>query len=81
LPNVQREKDALLSKVVDQFDAARLERGLTVADVARVSGVAKSCIVRQRKTLSNPSLETIVAQAMALGGHIEIAFVPNRLAK
>jgi len=75
--NVQCETDRLLVTIWDQFDVARFERGVTIAEMARASGIAKSCLMMQRKTLSNPSLATIVAQAIALGGHIEIAFVPN----
>src|SRR5688500_11465750 len=78
LPEVQRQKDALICAIAEQFDTIRRRRGMTIAALACASGVAKSCIIRQWKALCNPTIETLAALAEALDGRLEIRFVSNR---
>jgi predicted trehalose synthase len=74
---VQRTTDAILVALGTQLDAARRSRGWTVERVGHEARLSKRALVMHRKTQCNPQLGSLVAQALALGGVLEVTFRPG----
>jgi len=66
--------DAVVAALVE----ARKAKGMTAADVARATGIARPNISRlegSAKASPNPTLDTLMAYAQAIGVEIRIAIV------
>ncbi len=59
--------DPLAEKVGSRLRALRLERGLSVSEVARVSGLSKGHLANVERGFAQATVGTLVAAARALG--------------
>jgi DNA-binding phage protein len=70
-----------IDSVVAALVEARKAKGMTAADVARATGMARPNISRlegSAKSAPNPTLDTLMAYAQAIGVEVRIALVdPN----
>ncbi len=65
-----------LRDVVDALKAQRLRRGLSLADLARLTGIAKPNLSRLETSIhSTPTLDTLERYARAIGMTVRIELV------
>ena len=64
---MQDKRSEIISKLVE----ARLEKGITQTELARLTGTKRSNICRFESGAQNPSLETLLKIASALGKQVE----------
>jgi len=81
-PEVRREYDRLADEfaLLDEFLKARLESGLTQAEVAERIGTTQSAVARLESgnRRHSPSLATLEKYASALGYKVQIHLVKQR---
>jgi transcriptional regulator with XRE-family HTH domain len=71
-----------LRTLIQRLKHERLRRGLSLADVARVTGQARSAISRLENGLyTNPTLDTVYRYASALGMRIALSAEPLPVAR
>jgi transcriptional regulator with XRE-family HTH domain len=71
------EISVLLGGVGRMLREQRTSAGLSLDDVARVSGVARSAVARlERGDNPNPTVATLYRVMVALGGELTIGFEP-----
>lgn len=73
---VNAVKDAILVSLGRQFDEARQQRGWTILEGASRARLSKRGLIALSKTTGNPTLTTLIAMALALGGSLEITYHP-----
>jgi transcriptional regulator with XRE-family HTH domain len=61
----------------EEFERIRIDAGATKAQAARAAGVDRTFIGRVEAGLAHPSLETLVAYAIALGADLSIRVYPG----
>ena len=59
-------------KIISQLVEARLEKGISQAELARMIGTQRSNICRLERGTQNPTLDTIVKIASALGKDVSL---------
>jgi DNA-binding XRE family transcriptional regulator len=65
-----------LSELLKQLKAAREERGLSLADLTELTGMDRSALSKlETGQRPNPTLETLVRYAEAVGKHIVVSLV------
>ena len=73
-PDVSRAEDSLLVSIGDAVDKARKAQGLTIAAIARRSGLSKRALQYGRSCSTDPKLSTLLALSKALGYRLVIRF-------
>jgi transcriptional regulator with XRE-family HTH domain len=65
-----------LAELLRQLKAAREERGLTLADLTELTGMDRSALSKlETGQRPNPTLETLVRYAEAVGKHLVVSLV------
>lgn len=84
-PELSRWANAVLDRlgtiehIVDALRAARIARGVSLSQVEEASGMGRSNICRlENASESNPTLETLLAYADAIGVELRIALVDKK---
>lgn len=67
-----------LASFADQLRARRLAKNLSINELARMAGIARSNLARLESGDGNPSLETIWALSSALGVNVRELIDPER---
>ena len=65
-----------LTELLKQLKAAREDRGLTLADLTELTGMDRSALSKvETGQRPNPTLETLVRYAEAVGKHLVVSLV------
>ena len=71
--NIEEQRQNIIAKLVE----ARLEKGITQAQLAKMIGTQRSNICRLEGGTQNPSLDTLLKISAALGKNIEFDLISN----
>lgn len=77
-PEYRKEYEALEDEfqIAEALIAARIQAGLTQAQVAKRMNTKQSVIARMEGGRANPSTQTLQKFAAATGTHLHISFLP-----
>lgn len=71
---VKSDPEAEKRRIVDYFIRLRKEKGLTQQDLADTSGICRANVARFERGDYNPTLETMIRMAEAMGKTLEVSF-------
>jgi len=67
-----------LSRILDQLKAARESKGLSLADLTRLTGMDRSALSKlENGHRSNPTMDTLVRYAEAVGKRLIVTIADN----
>lgn len=71
---VEKEKERVKEDIIGQYIKLRKEKGLTQEDIANLTGIARTNIVRIEGRKNVPTIEVLTKLAIALNMELEIKF-------
>lgn len=75
---IETQKNRIKNQIIDQYIAIRKEKGLSQEKIAKMTGIARTNIVRIESKRNVPTIEILAKLAEAIDMEVEIKFVERK---